>query len=141
MIGEALKSSNSESLETLLELQRRDASEGPQNRAQRFGVQCEVKLEPGNSSQRDGKAWVAACNDLSSSGCRLIAGVPLQVGDIYRLSFEKSLNLPNVFARCVRCSLLRDDAFEAGLQFFSEVSLPEAGQTTPGDASDLADML
>lgn len=140
MIGEALKSSNSESLEALLELQRRDASQGPQNRAERFGVECKLTIEAGNSSQRAGNRCEAVCNDLSVSGCRLITTVPLQVGDIYRLSFEKTLNLPSAFARCVRCRLLREDAFETGLQFFNEISLPQSGQPTAGD-TDLADML
>lgn len=139
MIGEALKSSNSESLETLLELQRRDASQGPQNRAQRIGVECKIAIESGNSSQRDGTRREAICNDLSVSGCRLITPEPLRVGDIYRLSFEKSLNLPSAFARCVRCRLLREDAFETGLQFFNEISIPGADKVA-GD-SDLADML
>jgi len=139
MIGEALKSSNSDSLEALLELQRHDASRGQQDRAQRFGVECSIHFELGNSSQRDGKGCEAVCSDLSVSGCKLIAPAPLLVGDIYRLSFEKALNMPSTFARCVRCRLLREDAFEAGLQFFNEISLPQDEQTT--SETDLADML
>jgi hypothetical protein len=52
--------------------------------------------------------------------------LPLLVGDVYRLQFERNtLDLPLTFARCVRCRLVREDAFEVGFAFFSAICLPE----------------
>ena len=49
---------------------------------------------------------------------------PLLVGDIYRLSFERStIPLEPMFARCLRCRLVREDAFEAGFSFFNPIDL------------------
>ena len=49
---------------------------------------------------------------------------PVTVGDVYRLQFDKaSIDLPLVFARCLRCRLVREDAFEAGFTFFTPISL------------------
>ena len=52
------------------------------------------------------------------------AADPLRVGDMYRLSFDRSmLNLEPLIARCVRCRLVREDSFEAGFSFFQPVDL------------------
>lgn len=141
MIGEDLEqATGATSLEALLNLQRQDA-ESRQSRSrsnQRFGVSCKVSVEPGNSSDRTGKPIAAVCNDLSVGGCCVLAPRPHHVGDIYWLKFDTTLHLPAVFARCVRCRLLREDAFESGFQFFNEIVLksPE----TP-EEEDLVDMI
>ena len=49
---------------------------------------------------------------------------PIGVGDVYRLSFDRSvLDLESLFVRCLRCRLVREDAFEAGFSFFQPVDL------------------
>jgi len=49
------------------------------------------------------------------------------VGDIYWLTFDKTeLKLDNLFARCLRCRLIREDAYEAGFKFFDLVDLSNA---------------
>ena len=50
--------------------------------------------------------------------------LPVRVGDVYRMEFEhESLNLPMIFGRCLRCQLVREDAFEAGFKFFAALDL------------------
>ena len=53
---------------------------------------------------------------------------------MYRLEFsEEALEIPLVFARCVRCSLVREDTFEAGFAFFSPVDVATHGSDTTND--------
>lgn len=137
MIGQDLRqSNNAQPLEALLELQRRDAARTHNRASERYGIQCRIELHPGNSTQRTEAPIIAVCSDLSSGGCRLIAEAPPAVGDIYWLAFGESVDLPPVFARCIRCRLLREDAFEGGFQFFSEISLPNDQKNTSEDVVD-----
>ena len=63
--------------------------------------------------------------NISEGGCQAMFPVPIQVGDIYRMHFDKKdLDLPLTFVRCQRCRLISDDAFEAGFVFFSPIPLP-----------------
>ena len=49
---------------------------------------------------------------------------PVLVGDVYQLHFAKGeLDLPILYARCLRCRLVREDAFEAGFAFFEKIVL------------------
>jgi hypothetical protein len=49
---------------------------------------------------------------------------PMLVGDVYQLRFAKGeLDLPIVYARCLRCRLVREDAFESGFVFFEKIEL------------------
>ena len=139
MIGQDLrKPTDAQPLDALLELQRRDAARSHNRSSERFGIQCRIDIHPGNSSERgDAKPLQAVCSDLSSGGCRLFAPHPPQVGDIYWLVFEKSVDVSPVFARCVRCRLLREDAYESGFQFFSEVRLPQDNRKVEDDVADV----
>lgn len=81
-------------------------------------------VEPGNASNRDGQPVKSVCKDLSRNGCRLVCNKPLTVGDIYLITVQSNkMRVPRVFARCVRCSLLSETAFECGLTFFTEVEV------------------
>ena len=96
---------------------------------ERTSVRVEHKLKvvvrPGNASQQLAFKVQGLTADLSRGGCRMIVPMPLMTGDIYRLDFDSSEHkLPQVFGRCVRCRLLREDAFEAGMQFFTPIDLP-----------------
>lgn len=86
---------------------------------------CSVKLlvHPGSSSSSF-PAVSGVTADLSSGGCRAAFPKPLLVGDVYRLEFpESDPKIPTVFARCVRCRLIHDSAFEAGFAFFQLLDL------------------
>lgn len=139
MIGEDLRqATGAQPLEALLELQRRDASRTHNRSSERFGMQCRIELYLGDSGRRNSRPpIVAVCSDLSAGGCRLIAESPPAVGDIYWVTFEKSVDLPPAFARCVRCRLLREDAFEGGFQFFNEITMPNSQRREEDDIVDM----
>jgi len=89
----------------------------------RMTLNSPVELVPGNVSGRDGRKYDGNCRDVSNRGCRLILTQPLVVGDIYLLTIEnQELSLDPSFGRCVRCHMIREDAFEVGLNFLSPVS-------------------
>lgn len=95
----------------------------------RLELNCEVDLLPGNVSDRDGSHFMGKCRDVSNQGCRLVLTKPLVVGDLYLVRIDSSaLSGDLIFARCVRCHMLREDTFECGLNFLSPVSI-ETKQT------------
>ncbi len=91
----------------------------------RVEIRLPVRARPGNASDSSGEVVAGLTVDLSRGGCRIVAVRPLRVGDVYRIEFDApELDLPLTFARCLRCRLLREDAFEAGFAFFGELELP-----------------
>ena len=92
----------------------------------RLSIKMPVILQPGNASELLSFKVKGVTADLSQGGCSAVLPVPIRVGDMYRLQFDRgTLDLPLTFARCVRCRLLREDAFEAGFSFFTTITLPE----------------
>ena len=93
----------------------------------RIEAKLKVVVRPANSSQLAELRVQGVTADISRGGCRLLLPVPLGVGDHYRLEFDATEHqLPLTFARCTRCRLLREDAFEAGLQYFTSIDLPQS---------------
>ena len=96
----------------------------------RLAVKARVILQPGNASQLLTLKIKGITGDISEGGCSVLFPIPPAVGDVYRLQFDRTvLDLPLTFARCVRCRLVREDAFEAGFAFFSPICLPEDAST------------
>lgn len=92
----------------------------------RVTIKAKVILQPGNASETTRLKLQGVTGDLSEGGCRILFPLPVMVGDIYRLSFDrKVLDLPTTFVRCMRCHMLREDAFEVGFRFFNLISMPE----------------
>ena len=90
----------------------------------RIMVTLKVILRPGNSSELIDLKWQGVTGDISAKGCRTMFPLPAKVGDVYRLEFEhENVTLPMVFARCMRCQLIREDGYEAGFKFFSAIDL------------------
>ena len=115
------------SFDTLQDMERRTSDDLRQGRVhERFSIKSKVILQPGNSSEFLSFKVQGIIGDISSGGCRAMFPVPIQVGDIYRLHFDKEkLDLPMLFVRCLRCRLTSDDAFEAGFVFFKPITLPQ----------------
>jgi hypothetical protein len=91
----------------------------------RLVVKAGVILQPGNASDLLKLKLKGVTGDISAGGCNAVFPLPTHVGDIYRLQFDReALDLPLVFARCVRCRLVREDAYEVGFSFFTKISLP-----------------
>ncbi len=112
----------------LRDLERNTPDEIRRQRAHfRLSVKASVILQPGNASELLKLKLKGVSGDVSEGGCSVLFPLPLRVGDVYRLSFDRQvLDLPLTFARCVRCRLIREDAFEAGFTFFASISLPES---------------
>ena len=101
----------------------------------RLSIKAAVILQCGNTSQLMSLKVKGVTGDVSQGGCSVLLPIPIQVGDIYRVQFDrKMLELPLTFARCVRCRLVREDAFEAGLAFFTPIELPEQVASEKGSA-------
>ena len=117
---------------TLRELERNTPEEIRRQRAHfRLAIKAGVVIQAGNSSASSLPRLKGVTGDVSEGGCSVLAPLPLSVGDIYRLSFDRqTLDLPLTFARCVRCRLLREDAFEVGFAFFSPIALPESSHAS-----------
>jgi c-di-GMP-binding flagellar brake protein YcgR len=116
-----------EAFGVLRDLERNTPEEIRRQRAHfRLAIKAAVILQPGNASDLLEMKVKGVTGDISAGGCSALFPIPIHVGDVYRLTFDrKSLDLPLTFARCVRCRLVREDAFEAGFAFFSPISLPE----------------
>jgi hypothetical protein len=116
----------------LQELESNTSDEIIRQRAwSRIQVKARVVVQPGNTSEMRTMKVAGVTGDISSGGCQILLPIPLQVGDTYRLTFDRAtLDLPMTFARCVRCRLIREDAFESGLAFFQEIELTD--ELVPG---------
>lgn len=112
--------------ELLSELERNTPEEVRQQRSHfRISLKAKVILEPGSSSEMLKLRLQGVTGDISEGGCCALFPMPVHVGDVYRLTFDRSVfDQPLMFVRCVRCRLLREDAFEAGFQFFAPIQLP-----------------
>ncbi len=95
----------------------------------RISVKARIVLQPGNASDLSSLKVEGVLGDISSNGCRIMTSVPLRVGDIYRVRFHGPLaELPLTFLRCIRCHLIREDAYENGFQAFHPIALPDEGE-------------
>ncbi len=101
--------------------------------ALRHVLDTAVILRPASTSARDSETLHGRSRDLSGTGCGLVASRAPRVGDIYRIETPKAPNHPlnSVNARCVRCHLLDEDAFDAGFAFFAPLNLETESATSP----------
>ncbi len=124
-----------EVLESLADLERNTSEAIIKSRGNtRLRIKTKVIAQPGNSGDRRKIKMQGITGDISASGCQILFPVPTRVGDIYWLTFDKTeLKLDSMFARCLRCRLIREDAYEAGFKFFEPVDL--SGATRRGIAT------
>jgi len=116
-----------EAFEMLRELEQNKTDEIRRQRVHfRLQAKIGVTLQPGNASDLLKFKMKGATGDISEGGCCVLFPMPVRVGDVYRIEFDrKQLDLPLMFVRCLRCRMLREDAYEAGFRFFTSISLPE----------------
>jgi hypothetical protein len=114
-----------DALDSLAELERNTPAEIIKSRGTaRLQIKSKVIAQPGNSGDRRKIRIQGITGDISSGGCQILFPVPLRVGDIYWLTYDKDeLQINSMFARCLRCRLIREDAYEAGFKFFEPVDL------------------
>lgn len=123
--GDLLNSDDA--FELLQQLERNKTADIRRKRAHfRLGIKAGVILQSGNTSELLDFKIKGVTGDLSEGGTSCLFPIPPHVGDIYRFQFDRqSLDLPLTFARCVRCRLIRENAYEAGFSFFQKICLPD----------------
>lgn len=135
MLGEQLSITDLplDSVRSLLE----SGAAGRLDKAERFLVQESLVLRPASTSQRSREELHGRCKNLSTSGCGVILDLPPLVGDFYQLLTPKAPGsaLHGVQARCVRCHLIDEDAFDAGFRFFTPITLPPVQSDSQGNPS------
>lgn len=98
-----------------------------QRSSQRLEIQTKLVVRPGNASQRHEFSIPGVTADISAGGCMVLLPRPIMTGDIFWLTFDDSiLRLGSLLARCLRCRLVREDAFEVGFRFLNDVDLQAA---------------
>ena len=114
-----------ELLEALVDLERNTSDAIIKSRSTaRLRMKSKVIAQPGNSGDRAKLKMQGILGDISAGGCQILFPVPARVGDIYWLKYDKSeINVNEMFARCLRCRMIREDAYEAGFKFFEPVDL------------------
>lgn len=122
-----------DAFELLAEIERNTPEQVRRQRAHfRLQFKTSVILQPGDASRLLEFKVQGVTGDLSEGGCKALFPVPIRVGDIYRLQFDRSeLELPLIFSQCVRCHFIREGAYEAGFQFFTPITL-EGRRCAPG---------
>ncbi len=101
--------------------------------SERVAIQAFTRLE-GSDPTNPLVYEHAAVGDVSRMGCRILLPAPLQVGAVYKLTMDidtieaDTLDATTIFARCVRCRLINEDAYEMGMRFFAPVDLDEEKQ-------------
>ncbi len=94
---------------------------------ERISIKSKVIIQSGNTSQLMDFKIQGITGDISPGGSQMLMPMPLNIGDLYRINFDKEvLNLPMTFARCIRCKLIREDAYEVGFIFFSPLNIEDA---------------
>ena len=92
----------------------------------RRSFRVKVYVEPASLSARSGQRFQGVTGDISQGGSQILLARPLAIGDIYQISFDREeLDIPPVFAICLRGRMVRPDAYEAGLRFLEQITLPE----------------
>lgn len=120
----------------LQELEKNTSDELRRQRATfRLALKAAIVVQPGNASELLNLKLRGTTGDISEGGLSAMFSLPVRVGDIYRLQVDpKALNLPLLFARCVRCRLIREDAYESGFAFFDAITLPESAMAGAGSS-------
>jgi hypothetical protein len=109
----------------LEEIARQGGADARQERRdERVAVRAKIMLRPGNASQARDLKLQGVTGDISTTGCRALFPVPVLVGDIYRLELALDwLEAPIIYARCLRCRMVREDVFESAFEFFRAIPL------------------
>ena len=128
--GETIEAADSIAALAQLE-QNSESSESFRRMHERVTTRVKLAIQPANSSDRQRLKIHGVTADISRGGCRALFSAPVGVGDVYWMVFDtEAINIAPVFARCVRCGLVREDTFDAGFSFFSEVDF-DAAVVTP----------
>ena len=112
----------------LVELEQSTPDAVKKSRAHtRITIRAKVAAQPADMSRRLSLKIQGVTGDVSAGGCQLLFPMPLNVGDIYWFTFDRTvLDIAPTFGRCMRCRIVKDDAYETGIAFFNPVELPKS---------------
>ena len=100
----------------------------------RFEMRVPVLLQPGNLSA-PAAGVRGTSRGVSPGGCMVHFPCPVGVGDVFRISIEDaSLDVSQVYARSLRCIMLRDDVFEVAFSFFNPIRLDKLASEIPSSS-------
>ncbi len=127
---------NSEADSLIVELSKSSSDAVKKLRSQaRQSLRVKVFVEPASMSAPNGVRFQGVTGDISSGGTQILLARPLAIGDVYQISFERSeLDIPPVYALCLRGRTVRPDAYEAGLRFLEPVTLPSSSSAEDHDS-------
>ena len=122
----------SEAMDALSELEKNTSQAITALRSsQRVDIRTKVWIQPGNSSLRSTFVMEGLTADISNGGCMILTPRPLMVGDIFWMRFsDDEICINPLLVRCLRCRLVREDAFEIGIRFLSNIDLTHVFSTT-----------
>jgi len=120
----------SDAIESLGELQENTSQAILRQRSsERITLRTKVVVRPGNASDRFRFSVEGLTGDISNGGCQILLARPILPGDIYWLSFtEPQVTIGSLLARCMRCRMVQEEAFESGFRFFHDIDLANALQ-------------
>jgi hypothetical protein len=118
----------SELISALAELEQSSQENVTRLRAhERLQIRVPLKVQPGNASERGRNSLECVTADISNGGCMVIGPRPLLPGDVFWLTFDADrLTVGSLFARCMRCRMISEEAFEIGFRFFADVQIAGA---------------
>ena len=121
-----------DAIEALADLERNTSKViAAQRSCERIDIQAKVIVQPANCGQRHTDRFDGLTADISNGGFMALMARPITVGDFFWVTFDnKDLKLGSMLAQCLRCRLVRDDAFEAGFKFPQPIDLTNATNTT-----------
>ena len=95
-----------------------------QRSSERIDIQSTVFVQPANASERHQYRIEGVTADISNGGSMILLPRPSMVGDVLWLTFDATTTRRgSLFARCLRCRLVREDAFEIGFRFMNDIDV------------------
>lgn len=99
--------------------------------AERIVTNLLVRIRPSSCSQRFSENITGYCKNVSESGCGVTSDFAPRVGDIYQFEIDDPGHiLHGIHARCVRCHLLDETAFDCGFSFLSPLAQGRSSSST-----------
>lgn len=93
-------------------------------------IDTAVTVRPADSAARALDTAIGRTRELRNTTLVAAFPIPIVVGSFFQLAFDANdIDLPPLFARCDRCTLLGEDEFEARFHFLQAVVLPSTRAT------------
>lgn len=113
-------------LDDLLQAAGVESAESDERQRSRSVDKSAVTIDSASPAHRGLNPIAGHLRDAGRGGVGTLSTRPPAVGDVYLLTIPDSpFNTEQIFARCMHCRLIREDAFESGFAFFAPAALRE----------------